>query len=220
MIMARGPVHLDPFYPIVPNVGWIARIVPCGVRTVQLRLKDAAPGECRHQIAESMDICTRHNCQLIVNDHWAEAIGLGASCIHLGQEDLAAADLETIRSSGIGLGVSSHDRTELQTALDANPDHVALGPIYETTLKEMKWHPQGLEKLSDWVTSAGRPVVAIGGITLERAPDVWAQGVASIAVVTDVVFHDTPEARVEAWLAWADDMRPAATDRNEGTLQT
>jgi thiamine-phosphate pyrophosphorylase len=220
MTMTRGPIHLDPFYPIVPDVGWIARLVPCGVRTVQLRLKDATPEECRRQIAESMEICTRHNCQLIVNDHWTEAIDLGASCIHLGQEDLETADLDTIQSSGIGLGVSSHDRTELKIALDAKPDHVALGPIYETTLKRMKWRPQGLEKLSGWVARAGCPVVAIGGITLERAPNVWTQGVAAIAVVTDVIFHDTPEARTEAWLAWAADMRSVATDGGEGTLQT
>ena len=207
MIAPAMSVHLDPFYPVVPDSDWVARIVPRGVKTVQLRLKDAAEEERRRQISDSLDCCAKHACQLIVNDYWAEAIALGASCLHLGQEDLADADLEAIHASGIGLGVSSHDRSELRAALDASPHHVALGPVYATTLKKMKWRPQGLDRLETWVRDAGKPVVAIGGITLERAPDVWARGVASIAVVTDVVFHDHPDARVDAWLAWADRVR-------------
>ncbi|MGI9405908.1 MAG: thiamine phosphate synthase [Hyphomicrobiaceae bacterium] len=210
--MSRKTVHLDPFYPVVPDADWVARLVPRGVKTIQLRLKDAGIDARRRQIGDSMNVCARHGCQLIVNDYWADAIGLGADCIHLGQEDLAASDLDIIHASGIGLGVSSHDRGELKTALDAAPHHVALGPIYETTLKKMKWRPQGLDRLADWVARAGRPVVAIGGISLERAADVWAQGPASIAVVTDVVFHDSPDARTDAWLVWAEEMRsvPAA----------
>ncbi len=204
-------VHLDIFYPVVPDTEWIRRIVPLGVKTVQLRLKNASDDDVRRQISESMEMCAKHDCQLIVNDHWQQAIALGASCIHLGQEDLADADLEQIHTSGIGLGISSHDKAELQTALDAKPHHVALGPIYATTLKKMKWRPQGLDRLQDWTARAGMPVVAIGGITLERAPDVWAHGAASIAVVTDIIFHATPETRVEAWLEWANSMRSNKT---------
>ena len=200
-------IHLDPFYPVVPDASWIARVVPHGVKTIQLRLKDATENEIRTQIGESLEICAKHACQLIVNDYWAQAIELGASALHLGQEDLADADLEAIHASGIALGLSSHDKSELQTALDATPHHVALGPVFTTTLKKMKWRPQGLDRLSDWTQRSSVPVVAIGGITLERAPEVWARGPAAIAVVTDVVFHETPEARVEAWLAWADTIR-------------
>lgn len=204
-------VHLDPFYPVVPDVDWIARVVPRGVKTIQLRLKDATDDEVRRQIGESMNICAQHGCQLIVNDYWAQAIALGADCLHLGQEDLADADLDAIHASGMHLGLSSHDKAELQTAIDANPHHVALGPIFTTTLKKMKWRPQGLDRLQDWVNRAGRPVVAIGGITLERAPEVWAYGPTSIAVVTDIVFHDTPNARVDAWLEWAATVRSSRT---------
>lgn len=204
-------VHLDLFYPVLPDADWIKRIVPLGVKTVQLRLKNADDDVVKRQISESMDICAKHDCQLIVNDYWGEAIELGASCIHLGQEDLADADLERIHASGVGLGLSSHDKSELQTALDAKPHHVALGPVYATTLKKMKWRPQGLDRLQDWVERSDVPVVAIGGITLERAPDVLARGAASIAVVTDIVFHDTPETRVEAWLDWSTNVRSTRT---------
>ncbi|MEO0618117.1 MAG: thiamine phosphate synthase [Pseudomonadota bacterium] len=200
-------MHLDPFYPVVPDAIWVARMVARGARTVQLRLKDAPADEITLQIAEALNACARTGAQLIINDHWQAAIDASATCIHLGQEDLADADLAVIRAAGIALGISSHDKSERATALAAHPHHVALGPIYETTLKKMKWRPQGLDRLKDWVAHVDRPVVAIGGITLERADDVWACGAASIAVVTDVVFHDNPDARIEQWLAWAEDRR-------------
>ena len=74
---------LDVFYPIVPDLAWMQRLVPLGVRTIQLRLKDASPDEVRRQIAGSLDICRRHGCDLIVNDYWREAIALGATFLHL-----------------------------------------------------------------------------------------------------------------------------------------
>jgi thiamine-phosphate pyrophosphorylase len=195
---------LHPFYPIVPDFGWIARIVPLGVRTVQLRLKHAGPDEVRRQIGDSLEVCARYGCTLIVNDYWHEAIDCDSKFLHLGQEDLAAANLAAIRAAGLKLGVSTHSHAELSTALAADPDYVALGPVYETTLKKMPWAPQGLDRLRDWVETAGRPVVAIGGITLERAPAVYATGVASIAVVSDVIASPDPARRVVDWLRLAD----------------
>jgi thiamine-phosphate pyrophosphorylase len=192
---------LHRFYPIVPDAGWIERIVPLGVRTVQLRMKDAAPDQLRAAIARSIALCERHGCQLIVNDHWREAIDLGAAFVHLGQEDLAAADLPAIRRAGIRFGISTHTPEELQIALDAEPDHVALGPIYETTLKAMKYPPQGLARIGEWKARIACPLVAIGGITLERAPAVFRAGADSIAVVTDIVANPAPEQRIADWLA-------------------
>ncbi|GAB4228308.1 MAG: thiamine phosphate synthase [Methyloligellaceae bacterium] len=192
---------LPAFYPVLPDSRWIARLVPLGVKLVQLRLKDADMAEVRRQIAESLEICARHDCQLIVNDYWQEAIALGADYVHLGQEDLAAADLEAIRGAGIRLGLSTHSHEELKTALHAAPDYVALGPVYETILKKMKWAPQGLDRVREWKSLIPCPLVAIGGITLERAPGVLAAGADSIAVVTDLVTHEAPERRTEQWLA-------------------
>lgn len=198
---------LDIFYPIVPDAAWVARIVPLGVRTVQLRVKDAGPERVRAEIAEAMAICAAHGCRLIVNDYWREAIALRASDIHLGQEDLADADLPAIRAAGLRLGVSTHTPDELDIALAAEPDHVALGPIYETTLKAMAYAPQGLPRIGEWKRRIACPLVAIGGITLERAPAVLAAGADSIAVVTDVVAHPEPETRVRDWLRLAENAR-------------
>ncbi len=206
--MARTASGLDVFYPIVPDVSWLERLVPLGVKTIQLRLKDAGPERIRREIGESMQVCARHRCQLIVNDYWSDALALGADYIHLGQEDLAAADVAAIKAGGARLGISTHSEAELAIALAAGPDYVALGPIYETRLKAMKWAPQGLGRLGDWKGRiGGLPLVAIGGITPERADGVIAAGADSVAVITDFFTHPDPSARVRQWLAWAERMR-------------
>ena len=196
---------LNVFYPIVPDLAWLERLVPLGVKTVQLRLKDAAPERISHEITRSLEVCARHGCQLIVNDYWQEALALGADYIHLGQEDLAAADVGAIHAKGVRLGISTHSAEELAIALAARPDYVALGPIYETKLKVMKWAPQGLARLAEWKGRIGAlPLVAIGGITPERADGVVAAGADSVAVITDFFTHPDPVARVRQWVAWAE----------------
>jgi thiamine-phosphate pyrophosphorylase len=206
---AATATGLDVFYPIVPDVAWLARLVPLGVRTIQLRLKEASPERIRREIAESLEICARFGCQLIVNDYWREALALGADYVHLGQEDLAGADVPTIQAEGVRLGISTHSEEELAIALAASPDYVALGPIYETRLKVMKWAPQGLARIGDWKKRIGPlPLVAIGGITPERADGIIAAGADSIAVITDFFTHADPEARVRQWLSWAERVRP------------
>ena len=195
---------LDRFYPIVPDAAWAKRIVPLGVRTLQLRVKDAGPDHVRSEIAETMAICAVHGCQLIVNDYWRDAVALGADYIHLGQEDLAEADVAAIRKAGITLGLSTHDEDELETALRAAPDYVALGPIFFTTLKAMRFAPQGVPKITTWKKRVGDlPLVAIGGIKLEQAAEIFAAGADSIAVVSDVTQHADPDARMRAWLSQA-----------------
>lgn len=192
------------FYPIVPDVDWLARLVPLGIKTVQLRIKDARPEDISAGVAEALAICRAQGCDLIVNDHWQAAIDAGASLVHLGQEDLAAADLPAIRRAGLHFGVSTHSEEELETAMAAGPYYVALGPIYETKLKVMKWPPQGLERIGQWKRRIGDlPLVAIGGITPDRAGAVLAAGADSVAVITDFMTSPHPEARVSLWLDWA-----------------
>lgn len=194
----------DRFYPIVDSVAWIDRLVRCGVRTAQLRAKDLDHAAAVAMIREALALTLPAGVQLIVNDYWQAAIDAGAGHLHLGQEDLAEADLTAIRNAGLTLGVSTHDEAELETALAAQPDYVALGPIWPTTLKVMPFAPQGLERIGEWKRRVGAtPLIAIGGITLERAPDVFAAGADSIAVVSDVTMNADPEARVAAWLALA-----------------
>jgi len=192
---------LDPFYPVLPDAAWVARIASAGARFIQLRVKDAPPPAVKTEIAQALKVASALGCQLVVNDYWREAIGLGADFVHLGQGDLAGADLGAIRSAGIKLGISTHNLEELDNALAADPDYVALGPIYPTRLKVMPWKPQGLGRIGEWRAKISCPLVAIGGITLERAPDVLAAGASSAAVVTDIVMSDNPEQRARDWIA-------------------
>jgi thiamine-phosphate pyrophosphorylase len=194
-------LKLDPFYPVLPDASWVARIANQGAKFIQLRVKDMPPRAIRAEIARALDVASAHGCQLVVNDYWREAIMLGAEFVHLGQGDLAGADLAAIRAAGMKIGISTHSQAELDNALGVAPDYVALGPIYPTKLKVMPWQPQGLDRIGEWRARIRSPLVAIGGITLERAPDVLAAGASSAAVVSDIVMSDDPEQRTRDWIA-------------------
>ncbi|MEM8704273.1 MAG: thiamine phosphate synthase [Pseudomonadota bacterium] len=195
-------MQLDPFYPIVDSSAWVERLVPLGVNLLQLRIKDAVREDVlRAEIAASKAICAKHGCQLIVNDHWQLAIDEACDFVHLGQEDLDGADVGAIRRAGIRLGVSTHDGAELETALAVAPDYIALGPVFPTRSKTLKWAPQGLEKVTGWKKQVGNlPLVAIGGITLERAGEVLRSGADSIAVISDVTRNRDPGQRTRDWV--------------------
>jgi thiamine-phosphate pyrophosphorylase len=195
--------HPERFYPIVDNLAWIRRLTGLGVGTVQLRIKDLSHEAAVALVREALAITRGTGTELIVNDYWRAAIDAGAQHLHLGQEDLAEANVGAIRAAGLTLGLSTHDDEELATALRQEPDYVALGPIYPTTLKAMRFAPQGLDKIGEWKRRVGAiPLVAIGGITLERAPAVFAAGADSIAVVSDVTQNADPDRRVRDWLAF------------------
>jgi len=194
-------IRLDPFYLIVDSADWIEKLIPLGVKLVQLRMKNV-PSEVLHQhIQRAKLVCKQFHCQLIINDYWEAAIEEKCDFIHLGQEDLVAANVDKIKKAGLKLGVSTHDASELNKALAAKPDYVALGPVYQTILKKMKWQPQGLEKVTRWKKLVGDlPLVAIGGLNPERAKAVLEAGADSAAVVTDIAMNENPEDRVKQWL--------------------
>lgn len=192
---------LPRFYPIFDHVDWLERLVPLGIKLVQLRIKDTPEEEVRAQLKAGRDICFEHGAILVVNDYWKTAIDLGCDWVHLGQEDLDTADLETIRAAGLKLGLSTHDEAELDRSLSCKPDYIALGPVYPTILKKMKWHQQGIEKLTQWKEHApNTPLVAIGGMSVERAPGAFNAKADCVAAVTDITLNPAPEARVREWL--------------------
>lgn len=192
---------LDRFYLIVDSADWLVRLLPCGVKLVQLRVKDKDDATLRAEIARARDLCRAHGAQLVVNDYWRLAIDLGCDYVHLGQEDMDTADFPAIRKANMKLGLSTHDEGELDRALSFRPDYVALGPVYPTILKKMRFGPQGLERVTQWKKLVGpTPLVAIGGITVERAPGIFAAGADSVSVVTDVSLNKDPEARAREWV--------------------
>ncbi len=191
---------MERFYLIVGHVGRLELLVPQGARLVQLRIKDQPETEVRRQIARARDFCAVHDAQLVVNDYWQAALDLNCNFVHLGQEDMETADFAALRRRGVRFGLSTHDETELERALSHDPAYVALGPVYPTLLKKMEWGPQGLERVTRWKQMAGKtPLVAIGGLTPERLPGVFAAGADSAAVVTDIQQAADPEARTREW---------------------
>lgn len=196
------PAWLDGFYPIIDSPSWLEPLIAAGTRLVQLRIKDAAEAALRAAIIEARERCGHAGVQLIVNDHWQLALETGCDFVHLGQGDLDSADVPAMRRRGIKLGISTHDHAELERALALQPDYVALGPIYPTRLKQMPWAPQGLARITEWKRAIGAiPLVAIGGLTVERAPGVLAAGADSAAVITDIFTHAAPAQRIREWLA-------------------
>ncbi|MGB6396493.1 MAG: thiamine phosphate synthase [Bradyrhizobium sp.] len=194
----------DRFYPVVDSLSWVARLTKLGVGTVQLRAKNLSDGEALQIVRDALAVTKGSPTKLVVNDYWRAAIVAGAKHLHLGQEDLADladADLEAIRDAKLTLGLSTHDDEELATALRAKPDYIALGPIFPTTLKSMRFAPQGIARITEWKKRVGTiALVAIGGIKLEQAAAIFAAGADSIAVVSDVTQNADPDARVRAWL--------------------
>jgi len=166
-----------------------------------LRAKNLDDSRALQLVADALAAIDGTPAKLVVNDYWRAAIVAGAKHLHLGQEDLAKADLGAIREAGLTLGLSTHDDAELETALRASPDYIALGPIFPTTLKSMRFAPQGIPKITEWKKRIGDiPLVAIGGIKFEQAAAIFAAGADSIAVVSDITQNADPDARVRAWL--------------------
>jgi len=191
-------------YPIVDSAEWVGRLLPLGVRLVQLRIKVGSIAQVRSEIRKAKALCSLAGAQLIVNDYWSLAMAEGCDFVHLGQGDLDAADVPALRKAGIRIGISTHDDAELARALTYQPDYVALGPIYPTSLKVMPWAPQGLGRITEWKRRVGQiPLVAIGGLTAERLPGVLNAGADIAAVVTDIVQHSNPEGRTREWLVIA-----------------
>ncbi len=193
-------MKLDPFYPIFDSTDWLKRLLPLGIKLVQLRIKDADSAVLQREIRLARDLCAASDCTLVVNDYWEMAIDAGCDFVHLGQEDLDTADIAAIRRADIRLGLSTHDHAELDRALSFAPDYIALGPVYPTILKKMKWHQQGLEKLTEWKGLIGDiPLVAIGGMRVDRAEGAFAAGADIVSVVTDITLNSDPETQVKRW---------------------
>lgn len=191
---------LDRFYLIIDRAAWLPRLLPLGLKLVQIRTKAPDDEIRRREIADALALCKAAGAICVVNDHWREAIEFGAEWLHLGQEDLDTADLKAIRAAGIRFGVSTANRAELDRALTVDPHHIALGPIWSTVSKDDAAPESGPELLTEWKRVAKRPLVAIGGISLDRAPICWDAGADSVAVISDVLSAASPEARLTQWL--------------------
>ncbi len=178
-------------YPVVDSVDWLKKLIPLGIKTIQLRIKEHPPEAVESDLIEAIHVAKKHNIRLFINDYWQLAVKHKAYGIHLGQEDLDKLgndDLAMITNAGCRLGISTHCYTEVARAHGIKPSYLALGPIFDTTSKIMPWIPQGVPAVHNWVDLLGNayPMVAIGGINQERAKALKKTGIGSVAMITAI----------------------------------
>ena len=194
--------------PIVDSVDWVEKLVSTpGITDVQLRFKDTLDyATILNRIQRSQTLCNAKCVRLWINDHWEAAIEAGGCFgIHLGQEDLAscvdAGDFQRIRSARLALGLSTHSYSELAAALGVKPSYISLGPVFNTSSKDVNFDPQGLETVRQWrsLIPPDIPLVAIGGIgNAETAKSVREAGADCVAVIGAITNAEDVDATVDA----------------------
>ena len=173
-----------------------------GVRLLQLRAKTLAFGPLLEAADALVALGRAHGATVVVNDRADVARLAGAGGVHVGQDDLPVADVRAIVGPEAIVGLSTHNLVQLEQALREPVAYVAFGPVFETASKA-KPDPvvglAGVRAAAALAGPAGLPVVAIGGITLDRAPEVLAAGAATVAAISDLLAGD-PGERARAWL--------------------
>jgi hydroxymethylpyrimidine kinase/phosphomethylpyrimidine kinase/thiamine-phosphate diphosphorylase len=206
-LAAFAPLDLNDeklgLYPVIDSLYWLKRLLPLGLKIIQLRVKNLEPDELEQVIIDAVELTKDYDTRLFINDYWQLAIKHEAYGVHIGQEDLQDADLAVIQEAGVRLGISTHGCYEFLLAQQLQPSYLAIGAIFPTKTKDMTGQIQGLDNLRQVLglrpddKALQIPVVAIGGITLERVTEVAATGVESIAVVTAITEAIEPEISVE-----------------------
>lgn len=177
---------------------------------LQLRAKTMGSGQALVLADDLVAMAHLHGARLIVNDRADLACLAAADGVHVGQDDLAVEDVRAIAGPDMTIGISTHDPRQVEAAILTSADYLAVGPIYETTTKATGYSARGLD-LVRCAAGRGRPVVAIGGITLARAPEVLAAGADAVAIITDLMTGE-PEQRVRTFMAAA---RRGRSDESE-----
>ncbi|AXA34461.1 bifunctional hydroxymethylpyrimidine kinase/phosphomethylpyrimidine kinase [Francisella adeliensis] len=185
-------------YPVVDSSDWVLFLAKQGIKTIQLRIKNIPQEDIRNEVIQAIEYQNQYNLQLFINDYYNLAIEYGAFGVHLGHEDIVKIHecgsdvLDQIASENIALGLSTHDYYELSIASSLNPSYIALGPIFPTKTKKMKFSAQGINRISEWQKLVDLPLVAIGGIKESHITEIARTGVNGIAVVSLVTLADNP----------------------------
>ena len=171
-----------------------------GARLLQLRAKEVGGAEFLELTERTVAAAGEVGAIVIVNDRADIACMAGAGGVHVGQTDLPVPEARAIVGEHAIVGVSTHDREQIDEAISGEANYVAVGPVFLTASKDTGYTPRGLE-LVRYAAGRGKPIVAIGGITLERAADVVAAGASALAVISDILVGDDAKGRVRAFQA-------------------
>lgn len=187
-------------YPVVDSVAWLHTLLPLGVKTIQLRVKEKEGLALEAEIKAGIALAKHYHATLFINDHWQLAIRHQADGVHLGQEDIDKADVTAIQQAGIKLGISTHCYHEVAKAHAFHPYYLACGPIFATTSKIMPHLPQGIAALKRWRRTLRYPLVAIGGINGENLMDVLSTQVEGIAMISAITRAENPREATQTLL--------------------
>lgn len=193
----KSPLSFKPcpqigLYPVVDSSLWLEKLLPQGLRCIQLRIKDKPQKTVAYEIQKSVSLAKKYQASLFINDHWELAIQYAADGVHLGQEDMQRADIQAIYQSGLYLGISTHCYYEVARAHALHPSYMACGPIYPTASKKMAFEPQGIQQLSRWRRTLHYPLVAIGGINYERLAPIYHTKVDGISLISAITQAENP----------------------------
>jgi thiamine-phosphate pyrophosphorylase len=170
-----------------------------GARLLQVRGKSQGSGALLELTERAVRMARPRSAQVIVNDRADIAVLSGADGVHVGQDDLSVEDVRAIVGPLSIVGLSTHTREQIDRAVDSDASYVAVGPVFATTTKQTGYDARGLDLVA-YAAGRGKPIVAIGGITLAQAPAVAAAGASAVAVITDLLAGHDVEERVRAFV--------------------
>jgi thiamine-phosphate pyrophosphorylase len=206
---AAAGLRLPPLYPIVDvdlcairgldPIAFAAACVRGGARLLQIRQKNVPGTGAFLEIARTIVDAAGTGIRIVINDRADVAAMAGAAGVHVGQQDLPPAEVRAIVGDGAIVGLSTHSEAQIDDAAAGAADYIAVGPIFRTSTKDTGYDPRGL-RLIGYAAATGKPVVAIGGITLTNAASVLDAGASSVAIISDLLARENPERRVRDFL--------------------
>jgi thiamine-phosphate pyrophosphorylase len=199
---------LDPSLLAVPSAQFAGMVAVAGVQLIQLRDKNSPAAKLYADATELVASLAPRGVRFIVNDRPDIAAMAGAAGVHVGQQDLPVSEARRICGAPCWVGVSTHNLEQLRDADATSADYIAVGPIFPTSTKENPDPVVGIDFLRAARRLTRKPLVAIGGITIESAADVFRAGADSVAVIRDLLAARDPAGRASEYLAIAERMRP------------
>jgi thiamine-phosphate pyrophosphorylase len=187
LVLPRLYVILDAALLKIPAKECVKSLFDAGVRVIQYRNKGASGRELFETSRELAEVLNPLGVQLIVNDRADVAALAGARGVHVGQDDLSVEQAREVMGDGKWVGVSTHNPGQFRSALETSADYIAVGPIFATGSKENPDPVVGVGFVRETRAMTDKPIVAIGGITLERAAEVIEAGADSVAVISDIL---------------------------------
>jgi thiamine-phosphate pyrophosphorylase len=200
LVLPRLYVILDAALLTIPETDCAQRLTDAGVRLLQYRNKPASSRELFESCEKLANLLLRQDVLLVVNDRADVAVLAGAGGVHVGQEDLGVEEARRVVGAARLVGASTHNLEQFQRATASSADYIAVGPIFPTGTKANPDPVVGTAFIRKIRPLTDKPIVAIGGITLERTPEIIEAGADSVAVISDILRAPKPETRARQYI--------------------